>query len=463
MEELKTKKKQVWYNNGVINKKFDFDVVPPIEFTKGRIIDKEKEKIALEKRIKTMQERYGVDNIMHSVKYKNKIINTSLQKYGTNYPCQAECVKNNIKKAINARYNVDNVFQLKEIKQKSAKTKLQKYGYENTFQNKEILTKAIKHSTTTAAIKKRHRTMINKYGTKTIAGAVYRGNSKPNVEFKTLLEQHNITDIQKEFYLDGKYYDFRVNNLLIEIDPTATHNSTWSLYSDSAGIDKNYHYTKTSIAQKNNYHCIHIFDWDDEQKIIEVFLTKKEKIYARKCEVKIPTKDEVNLFILQHHIQKNARYQIAYGLYYNNILVSVMTFGKPRYNKNYEYELIRYCSSKNIIGGAKKLFSKFIQDYTPKTVISYCDNSKFNGKVYEILGFTKISLNINKHWYNIKTHKHITNNLLIKHGFDRLLGNEYGVYGKGTSNEDLMKQHGFVEIWDAGQSTFVWKSSKTNI
>ena len=39
-------------------------------------------------------------------------------------------------------------------------------------------------------------------------------------------------------------------------------------------------------------------------------------------------------------------------------------------------------------------------------------------------------------------------------GFDLLFGDEYGCFGKGTSNEELMRAHGFVEIYDAGQTTY---------
>ena len=95
-----------------------------------------------------------------------------------------------------------------------------------------------------------------------------------------------------------------------------------------------------------------------------------------------------------------------------------MTFGKPRYNKNYEYELIRYCSSKKVVGGAEKLFNYFIKTYNPKSIISYCDWSKFNGNVYSKLGFKYKSYSICKHWYNTKTKKHITDNLLRQRGFD---------------------------------------------
>ena len=55
--------------------------------------------------------------------------------------------------------------------------------------------------------------------------------------------------------------------------------------------------------------------------------------------------------------------------------------------------------------------------------------------------------------------KHITDYLLRQREFDQLLSKEYGCYRKGTSNEELMKEHGFVEVYDAGQATYVWNAS----
>ena len=49
-----------------------------------------------------------------------------------------------------------------------------------------------------------------------------------------------------------------------------------------------------------------------------------------------------------------------------------MTFSKPRFNNQYDYELIRFCSLKgfNVIGGASKLWKYFLKKYNPKSVIS---------------------------------------------------------------------------------------------
>lgn len=290
----------------------------------------------------------------------------------------------------------------------------------------------------------------------------YSGNySKPNNYFAQLLEDNNI-QYEREFILERYSFDFKINNILVEINPTITHNSTFSPFNKNSGIDSNYHFLKSRCAEKNNFRCIHVWDWDDMFKIIDL-IKPKEKIYARNCILKEVSEEEINIFLNQYHLQNSCKNQdIRLGLEYNNKLVQVMTFGKPRYNKNYQWELLRLCSHSNyvIIGGAQKLYKYFIKKYTPKSIISYCDRSKFLGNIYLKLGFkTKNNYKAIKHWYNPNLHKHITDNLLRQRGFDQLLGNQFGKYGKGTSNEYLMKQHGFFEIYDCGQQVFTWKNT----
>lgn len=207
------------------------------------------------------------------------------------------------------------------------------------------------------------------------------------------------------------------------------------------------------------YHCIHIFDWDDEVKIIQELLLPKPKIYARNTTICSISKSEAKEFLLQHHLQGSCNGQsILLGLRdkYGN-LVSLMSFGKPRYNKNYEYELLRYCSSMQVVGGAEKLFKYFLKTYKPKSIISYCDKSKFSGNVYKTLGFTlKEKGKPSCHWYSDnKSEKmqHITDNTLRRYGYD-ILFNEH--YGKGTSNEELIIKRGYVPIYDCGQDTYVY-------
>lgn len=289
-------------------------------------------------------------------------------------------------------------------------------------------------------------------------GAGYRtANSRPNLQFIETLNKNGIS-FCREFRIGKFAYDFIVDGkTLIEINPSATHNITWSPFENNkAHDDHQYHYIKSKNALDNGYRCIHIWDWDNIDKIISL-LKPRETIYARNCEVKLVDKFDCVNFINQYHLQGYVKSSVDIGLYYHGKLASIMTFGKPRYNRKHEYELIRFCSSYNIVGGSKKLFHYFINTYCPTSIVSYCDFSKFTGETYIKLGFSPIRTSVGKHWYNCKTGRHITDNLLRANGFDRLLGKEYGCFGKGTDNEELMRNFGFVEIMDAGQITYEWR------
>lgn len=287
-------------------------------------------------------------------------------------------------------------------------------------------------------------------------------DSLPNKNFKALLEQANIP-FEREYCLDRKFFDFKVANTLVEIDPTFTHNSTFTPFEYSKPIAKNYHKLKSEVAAKYNFRCIHVFDWDDQSKIIDLLANTQTTVYARTCKVAEIPKDLCNSFLLAHHLQGTAKAAIYIGLFdADNNLISVMTFGKPRYNSNYEYELIRYCASAKVIGGAEKLFKYFVTQYSPKSVISYCDLSKFTGDTYLKLGFTLLrKASPSKHWYNMHTKEHYTDALVRQQGYSRLINKHDAAEDTDlptNNNADLMRAAGFVEVFDCGQATYVWEN-----
>ena len=382
----------------------------------------------------TCLEIYGVDNPFKDIE---KIRQSYIDKYGVDHPMKVDSVKQ--KMISHTDYEA--------LITKTHQTNLERYGVSNAATLPECRQR-IRDSL--------NKTFMEKYGctcywtSKDRTKAYNCAHSKPNELFANLLNTNDI-DFEREFPLIRKVFDFKVGKNLIEINPSATHNSTWGIFTQE-GLDKDYHRDKSQLAEDNGYRCIHVWDWDDIDKII-MQLKPRETVYARKCEVRDVDLSTTREYLNTYHLQGYARDSIRLGLYYDDELVSIMTFGKPRYNKNCEYELIRYCSSYNVVGGAEKLFSYFIKHYDPQSIISYCDWSKFNGDVYIKLGFTFKGYSIGKHWYNMKTGKHITDNLLRQRGFDQLFGTNYG---KGTSNEVLMLEAGFVEIFDAGQSTYIW-------
>lgn len=376
-------------------------------------------------REKSNLEKYGVINTGWLPETQEKIKKTCQEKFNSDSPLGSQIIKDKIKQTNIERYGVVSNFFNKEVRERIKQTCLEKYGVEYACLSDNCI-----------------KSMVTK-------------NSKPNLEFENILYDLNIS-YEREVRISRYSYDFKINNIMVEINPSATHNSTFGVYGKEP-MSETYHLDKLNLAKENGFRCVHVFDWDDERKIVNMFINK-EKIYARKCEIREVPLEETCTFLNEHHLQGNCKGQkIRIGLYYNNELVELMTFGNPRYNKKYEYELLRLCTDNkySVIGGASKLYTYFIKTYNPQSVISYCDNSKFDGSVYKNLGFKLDSFGRpSKHWYNLRNGKHITDNLLRQRGYDQLFGGEYG---KGTSNEELMIQNNFVEIYDCGQSVYTYK------
>ena len=512
--KVKDTRKGHYYNNGVITKKIKEGDVIPDGFVRGMLLSDElkknrsakaketfikkysvdnpaKSKEVLAKIQKTNLDRYGVECSAQSEVVKEKIKATNLKKYGVEYSFQAEVVKEKIKATSLERYGVDNPsksevikskivesnrknlgvdypMQSKDVMDKSRATSFEKYGTEYPNQSEIVKSKidasTLEHYGVNRACKldefkqKIVDTNRERYGvdyTCLIYSGKLKGNdSSYNRSFAELLDINNIT-YEREFLLQKYSYDFKVGNTLIEIDPTATHNTYFSPYGDNR-IDVNYHRDKTKLAKDNGYSVIHIFEWDDINKVMQL-LKNRVTIYARKCEVRMVSEVDTGNYLDTYHLQGTCRGQkIRLGLYYNNQLVSLMTFGKSRFNKNCEYELLRYCASHNVVGGAEKLFKYFVDNYKPNSIVSYCDTSKFSGKVYDMLGFKIDTINSPScHWYSVKENRHITDNLLRMQGYDRLFKESHG---KGTSNEELILARGYLPVYDCGQSTYIWRN-----
>lgn len=397
----------------------------------------------LEKGYRTKLKRYGNPKYVNSDKIsetwgtkskedikeiKDKQIQTFRDRYGDNW---ADVIREKGKKTSIEKYGVDNVFKLPEVQEKIKQTNLEKYGTMYPV------------------------TLFSYLNNKTI--------SKINKRFyDKLLELGCNAELEKS--VGNKAYDICVDKTLIEINPTYTHNSTVGPFiwgSKREPKSTTYHLEKTQTALANGYSCIHVWDWDDYDKIINHFKPKKT-LYARNLEVRIVPNDVSRKFLNDYHFQGSCNnQQIKLGLYKDDDLIQMMTFGKPRYNKHFEYELLRLCTNEDyiVVGGANKLFKYFIDSYNPVSIISYCDLSKFNGSVYTNLGFDLQSTSApTRHWFNINTGRHITENLLNQRGFSQLHGdNDYKLYKKGDSNEQLMLENGYYEVYDCGQASYVWK------
>ncbi len=226
-----------------------------------------------------------------------------------------------------------------------------------------------------------------------------------------------------------------------------------------------YHLNKSKYFEEKGIRIYHIFEdeWIEKQEIIKSIINTKlniykETIYARKTILKEVGIKEAQDFQEDNHIQGKSGSLIKLGLYYENELVSLMTFGKSRFNKSYQWELVRFVNKKNtkIIGGASKLFKNFINN-NKGSIISYSDERLFDGGLYKILGF-KFLYQTTPQFHYTKNEKRFNRMNFQKH----TLKNKFSNFDENLTGKEIMKLNGYNRIYDCGQKVWVFLCCKDN-
>ena len=219
---------------------------------------------------------------------------------------------------------------------------------------------------------------------------------------------------------------------------------------------------KTNLCLKQGIRLIHIFEdeWLYKKDIVKSRLNNilglnNSKIYARKCNIKEVTYKDSKNFLDKNHIQGSSMSMFRYGLYYNDELVSLMTFGRLRQTKknnidyDNEYELLRFCNKLNtsVVGGASKLLKHFIKIKRPLKIISYADRRWSDGHLYETLGFTHTHDSRPNYFYVVGQHREnrfkYRKGELVKQGFD-----------SSKSEHEIMLERKIYRIYDCGTMVF---------
>lgn len=188
------------------------------------------------------------------------------------------------------------------------------------------------------------------------------------------------------------------------------------------------------------------------------------KIYARKCEVREIDSSLKNKFLEKNHIQGKDFSTIKLGLFFNNELMSVMTFCKPRIslghktNSVYDYELSRFASDINVtvVGGFSKMLSYFKKNYEWENIITYADKRFSQGNLYEKNNFTSQTdskpsynyINLNKNSYTLEYRFKYRKQELKKffpHNFD-----------DSKSERQIMIENGFTQVFNLGNYVFTY-------
>ena len=291
--------------------------------------------------------------------------------------------------------------------------------------------------------------------------------SSPELEIKDIINTmyngiciENSRSIIPPLELDLYYPE---KNIAIEFNGNYWH--------DENHKPKDYHFNKFKLCKDKNIRLVSIYesDWfnkrDNIINLLKNIFIESKVIYARNCTISKLDHKTKSAFINEYHFYGDSNQgTISYGLYYNNELVSVMSFGKLRgqnklHNNKDHYELVRFVTKDNvrIIGGASKLFKKFISEYQPVYIICYSDNDFFTGETYNKLGFKLKSLgeSIDYQWVKgtkaLSRYECMANKLLEKYDKYRNINIE------GSVEDYIMHDLGYNKLYRCSNSIWEYK------
>ena len=292
-------------------------------------------------------------------------------------------------------------------------------------------------------------------------------HSSPELEIKSIITAmyngkciENSRSIIPPLELDLYYPE---KNVAIEFNGNYWH--------DENHKSKDYHFNKFKLCKDKNIRLVSIYesDWynkhDNIISLLKNIFIDSKIVYARNCTISKLDYKTKSAFINEYHFYGDSNQgTISYGLYYNDELVSVMSFGKLRgqnklHNNKDHYELVRFVTKDNVrvTGGASKLFKKFISEYHPVYIICYSDNDFFTGETYNKLGFKLKSLgeSIDYQWVkgtkSLSRYECMANKLLEKYPKYR------NINIVGSVEDYIMHDLGYSKLYRCGNSIWEYK------
>lgn len=450
-----------------------------------------------EKRVQTNIERYGVIHPSQSPYVIQKQKDTMIERYGVEHALQVPHIQAKLKQTNMDRYGVEFSGGLPEFKEKGRDTMLSRYGVEHTAQLPHV-------------IAKRHQTLIDMHGGPSHDYTNYTDIGKEIMKdenFHLLIEMNkdmsmteialthgmSLGAIQQRFTKHGVnpkiHYTSIFHKEVLEFIKTLGTNEVVSnrrdiiapheidiciddrlliecnglfWHSERCIQDRNYHLNKTIKCEQLNLRLLHLWqhDWNNTREICKSIISSnlniyQRVVYGRNTAIVKVNKEIESDFLFNNHIQGHVRSVACYGLMIDNELVSIMSFGAPRFNGNYQWELLRFCNKLHtkVIGGASKLFKAFILEYAPQSIISNCHRHLFSGDIYSVLGFT-FSHYSKPSYYYTKDYRIMFNRMKFqKHKLPALLQ----TFDPEKTEWENMMDNGWDRIWDCGNSVWVWE------
>lgn len=220
----------------------------------------------------------------------------------------------------------------------------------------------------------------------------------------------------------------------------------------------NYHLEKTERCEERGVQLIHVFEdeWLNKRPIVEsrvknLFGVYDKTVYARKCSVVDVDSKTSRAFQDENHLQGSVSAKMSLGLECNGELVSLMTFGKSRFSKKYDWELLRFCNKLgyHVPGAASRLLKHFERQHHGESLVSYADRRWSTGNLYRKLGFSLDHKSRPNYFYQ-KGQMRYSRVAFQKHKLKDVLK----VFNSAQTEVENMMNNGYYRIFDCGNLVF---------
>lgn len=417
-------------------------------------------------KVQGMLKKYGVENPMQSKEIRTKAQTTNLTKYGSITPLQQEYVQEKVKKHLLERHGIDHAFKLDSTQKSSRFGKQRTYALEGWKQRLTLIEQ--KCDVALEESSREYKGPYESYKWKHSCGTVYDSAALSGyilacpsckIKFRSAGEEELaqfietlVSNVKRNDRDTVRPYELDVYcpslNIAIEYNGLYWHSDEWK--------KPNYHLKKLLACKKQGIKLIQIFEdeWLNKKEIVKSRLSSilktSSKIHGRKCILKSIDSQSATKFLNENHLQGACGSSIRLGLEYKDKLVALMTFGKPRFNKNHEWELLRYCTlvGTSITGGASKLLTEF-KKTNSGSLISYADRRWSEGNLYQQLGMTEESSSPPSYFYT-KGGSRMNRVSAQKHKLKELLEN----FDPSVSEGENMKSAGFHRVYDCGNHVY---------
>lgn len=401
-----------------------------------------------EKQRNTLIARYGVDNFSKTAEFKSKYKDTCMDRYGVDNASKSPAVKKQIDKTHRERYGRVRQSQVHIpdfiIDTKSDKDLMEYWFNELKMPVTEIADRlGVSNSQLCVHFKNTLGIDISRHSVSVVEREV--GNYLCSLG--VAIEQSNRTIIAP------KELDILVPscNLAVEV-----HGLAW--HCELRGKGKDYHVEKMKGCNKQGIRLVQILDheWANKQEIVKsrlsTFVGANSVVYARRCQIVTVSAKEASDFFEKNHIQGSCVSRVAYGLTHNDELVALMSFGMSRFNKAFQWELMRFSSAlfTSVVGGASKLFAHFKKQHNPESIVSYCDLRWNTGNLYTQLGFEKVRESGPNQWYT-KGYRTLESRMRYqKHKLASVLES----FDPALTAWENMVASGYDRFWDCGNAVY---------